>query len=625
MHRLSEVDIRRFLDATPTHFCKTSATGFFLWLSAGWPSLLGYPEDQMLGRAFMDFIHPEDRIRTREAMAQLDAGEPLVGFSNRYARSDGGYIWIQWSAIAWDGFYYAIATAQGERRSESTQLRESQHLLELAEEFGEIGHWRLDLISNTLYWSTQVFAIHGLDPQAHTPTLESALAAYHPDDRESVRAHLQRAIEEKGGFHTESRLMRSDGEVRTVVARGRAECALDGSVSSVIGIFQDVTDSKRIQARLRETERLHALSTLAAGVAHEINNPLQYITCNLDTARAQLKRAGSIAGSGAGSDADKLDELLAEVEYGVVQVGRVVTELRTFVKREEAEVREPVSLHSVLNTTLSMTRNELRHRTKLTTRMGDLPMVSASYSELVQVFVNLVTNASQALANFDGECAVRISASTRDDGWAVVDVEDTGPGIAPTDQMRIFEPFFTTKGPGEGTGLGLYLSRSIIQRHGGAIEAESKPGYTRFRVTLPPAATSVPVSPTTVEGDERPRILVVDDDALVLKGLATMLEPAYRVFPESDPNAALQRLRVGQRFDLLLLDIMMPGRDGWSVLEEVESLGPQLAQRTVLMTGALDSTHHPARFAQAPVMAKPFRLNELLAVIETLEPDRKSA
>ena len=611
MHRLDADDIRCLLEATPAHFCKTSRDGIFLWLSSGWPELLGCSMEDLLGRSFMSLVHPDDRTRTLAAMSRLDAGHPVVGFSNRYATGGGEYIWIRWFSSAYEDFYYAVATVQDESRDEATQLRESRHLLELTEELGEIGHWRLELVSDTLFWSKQVFKIHGLDPESFRPTLTSAIEAYHPEDRPIVQQQVSRAIERKEGFQMETRLIRSDGQVRTVVSRGRVECNPEGEVTSLIGIFQDVTDWKKMEARLRETERLHGLSTLAAGVAHEINNPLQYITSTLEVARIHLE---DLNGEGA---SHRLDELLSDVEQGVEQVSRVVTELRTFVKNDASESREPVSLVSVLNTTLSMTRNDLRHRTELTTRIGQLPMVSASYSELVQVFVNLVTNAIQALAEADGVRFLRVSASTRDDGWAVVDVENSGPGIAPGDLTRIFEPFFTTKGPGEGTGLGLYLSRSIIQRSGGTIDAESNPGGTRFRVTLPPA--DLGESEVDQEPDDgRARLLVVDDDALVLRALSALLEGQYSVTTETDPDAALQRLRVGQRFDLLLLDVMMPRIDGWTVLAEVARLAPELAKKTVVMTGALDASRTPERFANTFVLAKPFRNRELIDLLDGL-------
>ncbi|MBL4635563.1 MAG: PAS domain-containing protein [Kofleriaceae bacterium] len=476
---LPQHDAEILIEITPAHYCKASETGEFLWLSSGWLELLGDPIAELLGRPFTDFVHPGDLERTYEAMGQLDKGLAVTGFCNRYRSADGSYVSLRWYVKALDGEYFAIATETGEEGSQNTLLNESLHLLEFAEELGEIGYWRVDLVQETLFWSQQVYRIHGLDPATYTPDMKTAIDAYHPEDRAAVQAHVETAIAERGAFDFALRIIRADGELRHIVSKGRTECNRDGQVVSLVGTFHDVTEWRQLQRRIQQAERLHSVSTLAAGVAHGINNPLQYVMASVALALEQID-SGVVTGN-------SIRDLLVDTQHGVEQVARIVRQLRSVVTDGTEKEPEPVDLLAVLSTTLSMTRSEVRDRAQLSEHLAELPRVMARSSELVQIFVNLITNAVHAIRSLPPtEALIRIRAFRRTDGWAVVEIEDNGIGIPKVDFVRVFEPFYTTKEVGEGTGLGLHVSRNIVQRYGGTIGVVSPPGKTCFKVAFPP-------------------------------------------------------------------------------------------------------------------------------------------
>jgi signal transduction histidine kinase len=258
----------------------------------------------------------------------------------------------------------------------------------------------------------------------------------------------------------------------------------------VVSIVRDITERKAVQARLRSVERMASLGTLAASVAHEINNPLSYLTSNLRYIDDELRAMALASESMAGPRGQEVLQALQETLTGSNRVSEIVRDLKTFSRGDE-EHRGPVNLHAVLELCTNMARSEIRHRARLVKEYGEPPLVNASETRLGQVFLNLLVNAAQAIPEGADVKAneVRVTTSRDEAGWAVVVVKDTGAGIAPEHLSRLFDPFFTTKPAGVGTGLGLSICHGIITGLGGRITVESEQGRgTLFRVSLPPAA-----------------------------------------------------------------------------------------------------------------------------------------
>jgi PAS domain S-box-containing protein len=254
-----------------------------------------------------------------------------------------------------------------------------------------------------------------------------------------------------------------------------------------VSIVRDITERKQLREKLHAADRMASLGTLAAGVAHEINNPLSFMLSNMRFIGEEL-RALAVEGDGSlGERLREVQEALEETLSGGDRVRDIVKDLKMFSRRDEGH-RGPVNLHAVLDLCASIARGQLRHRARLVKSYGELPPIHGSESRLGQLFLNLIVNAAQAIPEDGDERAheVRITTLREGEEWVVVEVKDTGVGIAQEHLKRLFEPFFTTKPVGVGTGLGLSICHGIVLAMGGRMTVESEVGRgTTFRVALP--------------------------------------------------------------------------------------------------------------------------------------------
>jgi signal transduction histidine kinase len=272
------------------------------------------------------------------------------------------------------------------------------------------------------------------------------------------------------------------------VARGGAEVRLEltppqgvvfDGLPSLLIVGRDVTERVRMQQRLMATDRLASVGLLAAGVAHEVNNPLGYVLNNIEIAR-------KIAGVPAEAEASRA--VLDLALEGVARIRSIVRDLLMLARGSDAG-GEVVDLRPVIDSTLALAAREIERHAHLETRLGPAPPVPASGPRVAQVLLNLVSNALDAMQNRPrDESILRVTTSRADDGGFLLEVSDTGRGIPPAELQRVFEPFFTTKGVGEGTGLGLSIAQRIVVDMGGEISVASEEGRgTTFRVLIPPA------------------------------------------------------------------------------------------------------------------------------------------
>jgi PAS domain S-box-containing protein len=360
--------------------------------------------------------------------------------------------------------------------------------------------------------------------------------------------------------------------------------------------MRDLTERRRMENQLIFAGRMAAVGTLAAGVAHEINNPLAYIVANIDFVRHQLTtfasratRQSSVSGD-LGRSLDEAGEALAEARQGAERVRNIVRDLRVFARGDDDQ-SGPVALRRVLDSSINIAWNEIRHRARLVKDYGDTPMVEANESRLGQVFLNLLLNAAHAIPEGETERnEIRVSTRTDGRGHAVVEIRDTGGGIPPAIRERIFDPFFTTKSAGEGTGLGLWICSGILSALGGEIGVDSEMGKgSSFRVTLPPVAMETPATATarapvdvSVPGG---RLLIVDDEPMILGALRRSFSSDYQVTCVGDGRRALERIRAGERYDVILCDLMMPEITGMDLYAEMSRIAPEQIERVVFVTG----------------------------------------
>ena len=420
------------------------------------------------------------------------------------------------------------------------------------------------------------------------------------------------------------------GQVRTFEDRraraGGPPCALELSMALleveqepyVLVVARDVSARKEMENKLTHAGLLASLGSLAAGVAHEINNPLAYILANLQHLSADIESSALSP-----SEKEPLQEVVHESLEGARRARGIVRDLSLLSPREQ-EAPEPVDLQPVLQSCINVATNEIRHRATLVRELADVPPVVGDRTRLAQVFLNLLVNAAHAVP--EGTAAAhRITVRTRFDaaeGMVQVDVADTGCGIPAENMNRIFEPFFTTKSLGRGTGLGLSICRGIVTALGGRISVTSRLGEgSTFTVSLRPASAGVepsqrpPALEPMPESERRARLLVIDDDPGVARALrrALLQKDVTVAIGGLAGIAALEK----ERFDVVLCDVMMPDVTGMDVHHRLGELRPGDERAIVFVTGGT-FTEAAQAFLEAisnPRLAKPFEVEDVRAAV----------
>jgi PAS domain S-box-containing protein len=429
-------------------------------------------------------------------------------------------------------------------------------------------------------------------------------------------------------------LVRRDGSELPIADSCAPIKGADEAVRGGVLVFRDMSAEHRAREREEKSrrqlflaERMASVGTLAAGAAHEINNPLGYVITNLDVAIEEIQ---TLTGRLAPSRLDELAEMLRDARNGAERVRQIVRGLKTFSRNEE-EPHTALELRPILELAANMAANEIRHRARLVTHFGAVPLVEVDGARLGQVFLNLLINAAQALPDGQSDTnEIRITTSTDTAGRAIVEVEDTGHGIPASVLSRVFDPFFTTKPVGIGTGLGLSISQNIVKGFGGEITIQSKEGSgTIFRVSLPPSV--VQDLPRERSRSVRPpaggiaEVLVVDDEPDLGKAFKRLLR-GHSLTLVTRAQAALDLLAAGKTFDIIFSDLMMPEMSGMDFHEEALRRFPGAAERMVFVTGGAFTPAAIAFLARVPNerIEKPFEPGTVRELVRAYSERRKA-
>ncbi|HYI00289.1 hybrid sensor histidine kinase/response regulator [Hyalangium sp.] len=392
----------------------------------------------------------------------------------------------------------------------------------------------------------------------------------------------------------------------------------------------DITELRQMQLRLSLVERLAAVGTIAAGIAHEINNPLAFLMANLELAMRTLQaqdpktQEQAPPGSRGGNAlADSPLRLLADSQSGAERIRDIVKDLSSFARPTEKQSSQ-VNVQRVLELSVKMAMVEIRHRATVVRDYSEAPEIVADGAQLGQVFLNLLVNAAQSIPEgtaHQNEIRLRIRASEQD---VLVQIQDTGEGMFADVLEHIFDPFFSTKPAGRAMGLGLAISHSLVTQMGGNITVESQPGRgSTFSVRLP-AAPPLRASPAVLAPREKPaaspqrkRILIVDDEPQFGRTLRMLLATAHEATYTPSAREALTWIQEGNRYDAILCDLMMAEVTGRQFYEDLCQHSPELAHRVIFMTGGAytpASLDFVARMT-APLLTKPFKPVELEKVL----------
>ena len=428
--------------------------------------------------------------------------------------------------------------------------------------------------------------------------------------RQTFLDKVDEIISPSGAY--ERTFLLKDGTTLSALIEDRA---IRNAADRIIGFrstIQDITERKRTEERLMEAGRLASIGELAAGVAHEINNPLTVVAGFAEVLMGRRLRPPA---------SDYVKRIYVESQ----RVARIVTNLLSFARRHEP-YKQYVCVTTVLEEALEMKAHDLKVNNIRVTRQwsADLPFTMIDVHQLLQVLVNVLANAEHAITGAHGGGEIILSAVATADKIQI-SISDNGPGIAPEHLHKIFDPFFTTKSLGEGTGLGLSICHGIIRRHSGEIWAESQPGAgTTFRIELPilhcQEDSDSDQEQVVDTSGQKQRILVVDDEPAIRDLVCQVLAADGHTTEQSaDSREALQMIR-NHRYDCIIMDLRMPDISGQQLYQKIVDTNPGMAHNVVFITG--DIVRRETReFLEAtgnPVFSKPINMMGLRRQVQKL-------
>ena len=449
-------------------------------------SLLAVPLQELLGKTVVDVLGETagrpllERVRRVHATGTPERFEYQLSIRGRVS-----WFMSDFKRVKADDGYTVLLFRHdiSEKKEAEEALRLSEERYRLAAEATNDILYDWDLVSNRITWGPSMKRVLGHDD----PIIERWVLQVHPDDQARLASSFTAILgSTERNWQSGYRARRADGTYAELLDRGFIMRDANGRALRLVGSLADVTQLNRLQAQLVQSDRLAALGTLAAGVGHEINNPLCFLIGNLDLA---IESGPFGCTPEARAEEAETRSALVDAREGATRIVEIVKGLRLF-SRSDVQVTKGLHVEDVLEASLKVGENEIRHRARVVRAFGPTPPVDVSEAQLGQVCLNLIVNAAQAIPQNDGDRhEIGICTGTDARGRAFFSVSDTGSGIAPEHLGRIFDPFFTTKAPGSGTGIGLSVCMNIVQSMGGELTVSSTPNErTTFTVALPAAA-----------------------------------------------------------------------------------------------------------------------------------------
>jgi len=601
--------------------------------NTGAEKMFGYTAREMVGGDFSTLIPEGSGENPLEAVERIGRGEPVVHYEAGRRRKDGGRVDVAVTASPIRNETGAVIGVSRicrditERNRTLENLQESQRSLQLSAEAARIGIWHNDLIANRVTWSPQMQSLFGLEPQAFRGTREHAVELIHPEDRARVAEIVAAAIASKSDFDIEFRVIGPSREIRWMFGRGRPLSDSTGQVTRVAGVTIDITDRKRLEEKMRQSQKLESLGVLAGGLAHDFNNLLVGILGNASLLMEEI------------SPESPLRPVIENLLQASDRAAHLTRQMLAYSGKGRFTI-ERLNLDLQVQQILALIEASIPKGVRIELNFDrDLPHIEADAGQIQQLVMNLVINGAEAIGPGGGVVAISTSVQEVDQRvakdnlagdtiangmYVVLEVRDTGIGMDAATQAKIFDPFFTTKFTGRG--LGLAAVQGIVRGHKGALTISSEPGKgSAFRVYLPTARpqefASAEALPLLTDFQGEGTILVVDDEELVRHTLQAALERyGYAVLTAgSGPDAIRMLGEAPDRISLVLLDMTMPVMSGADTLKGLLAVRADIP---VIATSGYDEMEALRRFGQriSGFIQKPYPPRRLAEKIrETLE------
>jgi len=644
-HRLAEKAAKQARDELSQYFslsldlfCITATDGTLLRVNPAWERLLGCPSAQLEGKSYLELVHPDDIGATQSAVHQLSEGRTVIDFQNRYRHINGSWRWLEWrSTPDQHGRVYAVARDVTLRRENEMALRAAerqiarsrQQLLSVAE-LAHIGHFTIDFETRAVSWTPELFRLCGYAPDSFIPTIEAGRAAIHPDDSANFDVAIEAALRDQVPSRIHHRIVRANGEVRHCLTILEADTDEAGK-TSLVGMSQDITELKRaeeeqrkLEQQVMQSQKLESLGVLAGGIAHDFNNLLTSILGNADLALSEL------------SPVNPACAYLEDIEKVSRRAADLCRQMLAYSGKGRFVI-QALSLNEIVREMAYLLSVSISKKVVIKYNFfADLPSVMADATQLRQVVMNLITNASEAIAEVSGVVTLTTGVMDCDEAYlkgvvgdsevhlpgqyVYLEVSDTGCGMAPETLGKIFDPFFTTKFTGRGLGLAAVLG--IVRGHKGALRVYTEPGRgTTFKILLPPHHRPAQVIDALAEVPKEWRakglVLLADDEESIRSMGRHLLERAgFEVLAAADGREAVELfIRYREKVRLVVLDMTMPHLDGEACFRELRRIQPDVK---VVMTSGYNEQEVINRFigkGLAGFVQKPYKSADIVPVL----------
>jgi two-component system cell cycle sensor histidine kinase/response regulator CckA len=645
--RASEGRLQRVLEGSEDGFWDWDmATGRFE-RSERWAAMLGYRLDEIAPtlEAGAALVHPEDQARHETWQTRLTSpNNDRRDLEYRMRTKSGEWRWIldrgKVVARGPDGRPTRMAGTHTDittRKQTEAALIESQallkrsaQLLEQTQSVARIGGWETDLRTGCIYWTAETYRLHETTPAEFTPTRKSVYAFFTPPSRDRLAQAVEQAVREAKPYSLELEITTARQHRRLVHVAGLPELE-NGRVVKLFGSCRDLTAERQaeeeresLRAKMVETQKLESLGVLAGGIAHDFNNLLTVILAN----------ASFVRDTTVGNDV-RLDQ----IEVAARRAADLCRQMLAYAGKSRVIV-EPLDLGALVRDTLELIQVSTSKKARLHLELADnLPFVDADASQVRQILISLVTNASEALPDGAGDIriATRLARPRPDAGvchsfdlpvgpCVCMEVSDTGHGMTAATLARIFDPFFTTKFTGRGLGLAAVLG--IVRTHQGALTVDSAPerGST-FRLHLPVSRTTPPslelALSATTKNPPGGTVLIADDEPVVLNTTSALLRHrGFETVLAVDGHDAVRQFRASPgRFTAVLLDLSMPGLGGAEALRVIRSVDSSVPALVMSGFSEQDVFDRVRGLGRVAVVRKPFTQEMLLSRMAEVTPN----